>query len=66
MFKKRKLLKKLSAIGTHVESTYSCYLNNDEAKYFPSQDDVFSYIKAYRENNVIFKLQIFRIETYSL
>lgn len=66
MFKKRKLARKLASIGSHVESVYMVYLNNNEPLSFSSKSDLTSYVEHFREENVIFKLQIYRIETYSL
>lgn len=66
MFRKRKLIKRLSDVGSRVDTSYMCYVNNDDAISFPSYDDVISYLKTYRQETTIFKLQIFRIETYSL
>lgn len=66
MFKNRKLAKRLQKIGVQVDETFMVYINNDDGKSFNSYADTLTYIKEYRECNAIFKLQIFRIETYSL
>lgn len=63
---KRKIARKLAKIGSMVDTSYMVYVNNDEPCMFPSQSDALSYIKEYRESNQIFRLQIYRIETYSL
>lgn len=66
MFHNLRLRKRLQRIGSSVDVSYLLYLNNLEPISFPSQDDCFQYIKNFRNENVIFKLQIYRIETYSL
>lgn len=66
MFKKRKMAKQLASVGSHVDTSYMIYVNNEEPVMFPSRDECMSYLKQFRESNEIFKLQIFRIETYSL
>lgn len=66
MFRKRKIAKKLSELGSRVDLSYMVYVNNDEPVRLSSKDEVQSYISSYRETNTIFKLQIFRCEIYSL
>lgn len=66
MFEKRKMLKRLAKIGSCVDTSFIVYVNNDEPISFPHYDDCVAYLKRYRDNNPISKLQIFRIETYSL
>lgn len=66
MFWRRKIAKRLAQIGSNVDTSYMCFVNNDDPCTFPSYDDILSYLKQYRENNVISRLQIYRIETYSL
>lgn len=66
MFRNRKIAKKLVAAGSCVDTSFMVYLNNDEPAVFPTHDDCMDYIRSYRENNCIFKMQIYRIETYSL
>lgn len=66
MFFKRKIAKKLAKIGACVDTSYMVYVNNDEPVSFPSKDNLMSYLREYRSNNVISRLQIYRIETYSL
>ena len=66
MFKKRKLRKRFEKIGSQVDVAYLLYLNNQEPIHFPSESDAMKYIQDFRQENEIFKLQIFRIETYSL
>lgn len=61
-----KLRRRFRQIGTSVDVSYLLYLNNQEPIHFPSQKDCFAYVKQFRNENVIFKLEIFRIETYSL
>lgn len=66
MFFKRKIAKRLAQIGSMIDTNYMLYINNEKPMSFQSYDDVISYLKEFRSNNVISKLQIFRIETYSL
>lgn len=66
MFRNHKLRRRLAKIGSNVDVNYLLYLNNQEPITFPSQEACFKYIQDYRSENVIFKLQIYRIETYSL
>lgn len=66
MFRNLKLRRRLRQIGTSVDVSYLLYLNNQDPIHFPSQNDCFAYVKQFRNENEIFKLQIFRIETYSL
>lgn len=61
-----KLRRRLCQIGTSVDVSYLLYLNNQEPIHFPSQNDCFAYIRQFRNENEIFKLQVYRIETYSL
>lgn len=66
MFEKRKMAKRLAKIGSCVDMSFLLYINNEEPISFPTYANCVAYLKEFRENNVISKLQIFRIETYSL
>ena len=66
MLFKRRIARKLAKIGSQVDDSYMVYVNNEEPITFPSKDNLLSYLKEYRSCNVISRLQIFRIETYSL
>lgn len=66
MLKNRILRRRLRQIGTSVDMSFLLYLNNESPMSFPNEDSLFKYVKEYRENNTIFNLQIYRIETYSL
>ena len=66
MFDGIKLRRRLKRIGSSCDTSYMLYVNNDEPCVFPSRSDVESYLSHYRSENIIFKLQIYRIETYSL
>lgn len=66
MFSTRRVAKKLASVGSRVDCSYLVYINNDEPVTFSTHDECMSYIREYRSNNVIFKLQIFRCEVYSL
>lgn len=65
-FFRRRCAKRLAKIGSIVDTSYLVYLNNEDPMTFALRDDAYKYIKNYRDNNAIFKLQIFRIESYSL
>lgn len=60
------MAKKLAAIGSCVDSSYMIYINNDEPKVFPDKEVAMSFINEYRSQNVIFKLQLYRCDVYSL
>lgn len=66
MFFKRKLAKKLAKIGSCVSTSFVLYVNNEQPISFECKSDLFNYLKEFRSNNLIFKLEIYRIETYSL
>ena len=65
-FKKRRLAEKLASVGAHVDTTFLVYINNDEPISFLSRQSALQHIEEYRLTNQIFKLQIYRIESYSL
>lgn len=52
--------------GSLLDIVYILYVNNLEPITFPSQASALSYLDSFRNENQIFKLQIYRIETYSL
>ena len=60
------MAKRLASVGSRVDTSFLVYLNNEEPRQFDSRDNAISYVEDYRDNNAIFKLQIFRIESYSL
>lgn len=60
------MLRKLSEVGSRVDESYMLYVNNDEPVRFETKDAAFKYLSDYRDNNVIFNLGVYRIETYSL
>ena len=66
LFFKRKLAKRLASVGATVDTSFLLYVNNEAPISFSTQNDCISYLKSFRENNVISRLQIYRIETYSL
>ena len=63
---KRKMSKRLQKVGASVDESYLLYVNNDDPIAFPSRENCISYLAEYREHNVISRIQIYRIETYSL
>ena len=65
-FRKRKMAKRLQDVGSQVLVQYIVELNNEEGRTFESRSAALAYIKAYREENTIFSLKMYRIEIYSL
>lgn len=66
MFQNLKLRRRFKKIGSAVITSYVLYVNNEKPMSFDSQRAALEYLKHFREENVIFNLQIYRIETYSL
>lgn len=66
MFKWFRINRRLKKEGILVESSYLLYLNNLEPISFENRSDLSAYLKKFRADNEIFKLQIYRIETYSI
>lgn len=64
--RKRRMLKRLEAIGSQVNVVYQIRVNNADMIAFDSEDAVYKYLSDYRDNNVIFSLEMYRIEIYSL
>lgn len=65
--RKRKLgSKRLAEVGSLIDTSFVLYVNNLEPISFATKDAAFKYLSEFRSENVIFKLQIYRIETYSL
>lgn len=66
MFRMRKIARQLASIGSMVDESYMIEINNESAMTFPDYDSLMSYLKRFRENNIIFNLKIYRINVYSL
>lgn len=66
MWRKRKIRKRIHSDGDLIESQFVLFVNNVEPMYFQSRSDLDNYLTVFRSQNSIFKLQIFRIDTYSL
>lgn len=66
MFKWFRINRRLKKEGILVESSYILYLNNLDPISFENRADLSAYLKKYRADNEIFKLQIYRVETYSI
>ena len=66
MFSNLKYRKRINKDGVLIETKFILYLNNQDAVQFDSRDCMQKYLKKFRENNEIFKMQIYKIETYSL
>ena len=66
MFRRLKLKRRLKSLGDLVETQYVVFLNNVDPMYFNSRVELYEFLCSFRKENEIFKLQIFRIETYSL
>ena len=52
--------------GSIVDTSFLVYINNESPMKFILKDDVIDYLEKYRKGTQIFKLQIFKVETYSL
>lgn len=63
---RNKFKKRLKDNGTLVDCQYLLFVNNQDPMTFPTREAALSYIQKYRKETEIFKLQIFRVETYSL
>lgn len=63
---KWKLRKRLASLGTSVDVTFLCYVNNCDPIRFDRIQDCYDYLKRIRQECEISKLAIYRIETYSL
>lgn len=66
MFQGLKLRRRLKQIGSSISTSFLLYVNNEKPMSFDTRSSALSYLKRFREENVIFKLEIYRIETYSL
>lgn len=69
MFKMLRMLKirrRLKSDGVLVESQFVLFVNNVDPMYFQSRADLDNYLNEFRSHTSIFKLQIFRVDTYSL
>lgn len=64
--KKRKIAKRLQSIGSSIVTQFVVEINNEDGRNFDTRTDALAYIKAFREENVIFSLKMYRIEIYSL
>lgn len=60
------MLKRLEAIGSQVNVVFQVIVNNSDLISFDSEDAAYKYLSEYRDNNVIFALEMYRIEIYSL
>lgn len=66
MFKRRKLLKRLQSLGSNVLVSYRVIINHEISQDLSSMEEVKSFLSSYRDNNVIYSLELYRIEIYSL
>lgn len=66
MFRTLKLKRRLKSVGDVIETQFVVFLNNVDPMYFNSRVELENYLCSFREENEIFKLQIYRVETYSL
>lgn len=66
MFDRIRNRRRLSKIGSCVETSFLLYVNEVEPISFPDRDSVVSYLSRFRETTPIYSLKIYRIETYSL
>lgn len=66
MFKNAKYRKRLRQIGSCVDVQFLLYVNNEEPMQFADEKSAIAYLKNFRKENEIFKIQMYRIESYSL
>lgn len=66
LFRRKQLKSALENAGSHVDTSFLVYVNNESPMKFVFKDDVFDYLEKYRKGTEIFKLQIFKVETYSI
>ena len=65
-WKNRRLVRKLSSIGSRVDSSFMLYVNSDAPVQFAEKSSLIQYLSDYRCTNTIYKLSIYRVDTYSL
>lgn len=65
-FRSRKIQKRLDSSGSFIESQYVLFVNNVDPLYFNSRQELMLYLDEFRSHTSIFKLQMFRVDTYSL
>lgn len=63
---KRRLDVRLKNDGELVETIFMLYVNNHEPMNFATRSALSQYLTNFRKENEIFKLQIFKVESYSL
>lgn len=66
MFRRFKFKRRLKSTGVLVDTDYVVFVNNVDPIHFHSRDELDDYLRSFRKENEIFKLQIFRVESYSL
>lgn len=66
MFLRLKQKRALKKDGSLVDSKFLLFINNCEPMTFSTRADLSKYLRNFRNETDIFKLQIFRVETYSL
>lgn len=65
LFRKR-MLKKVSSDGTLQSQSFVVLVNNEPLKMFDSKEDALAYLFRFRNENQIFSLSFYRVDTYSL
>ena len=66
MFDRIKYRRRLSKIGSCVESSFLLYVNEVEPMTFPDKESVVSYLTRFRDTTPVYNLKIYRVETYSI
>lgn len=66
LFQKRRDAKRLAQIGSCVDTCYLLKVNNEPEMTFAERADLLKYLENFRHENQIFKLEIYRMEMYSL
>ena len=57
-WKNRRLVRKLSSIGSRVDSSFMLYVNSDAPVQFAEKSSLIQYLSDYRCTNTIYKLSI--------
>lgn len=63
---RRKVSKRLNSDGVKVDTEFLLFINDFDPRSFSNRDELRDYLQRFRNENEINKLQIYRVETYSL
>lgn len=65
-FFRRKISRRLCSDGVKVDTEYLLFINDFDPRSFSNRDELRDYLQRFRNENEINKLQIYRVETFSL